>query len=272
MKGENSNVIKYGLIIIAIICVGVAIFINVKFSPSNTTPHLRFITDTTIKLESDKTYHAIEFIESHANIAHMDFPEVKKQLGKQVLIYKVIGKDQSTKIFSLEIEMVDATAPTIFIKNQTLTYEYEQSIPTAFNDNIEVKDNYSFVDKISVKTELPATFNVGENVVTVKACDEYTNCSQTQFKVVKKEKKVEENNVVKNSSLSQNKQPIKTPTIPPKPRTPTPTATSKKFLFTEGYNMKNVYQACYNHLISIGSGECIPLKKGDTYTGYEYKP
>lgn len=269
------------LVIIMIFVVGLMAFILLQYGPFSKRPNLNFIQNVKINLDKNKDYHAIEFIASHQNIEDIAWPTVKKELGKQVLIYKVVGKDKTTKVFSLEIEMVDNTAPNIEIKNQELTFEYEENIPTEFNSLFTVNDNFDGNEQLSIQVTPPTNYIVGENKVKIKACDYSENCTENEITVIKKEKKQAIVEKVESTTIPTTNYPVPTQNQSQLIEEQSHRANqpinkpgaAKQFLFERGYNMSTVSDACENYLNQFNSGGCYPIKDASgKIVGMEYRP
>ncbi len=268
------------LVTIMIFVVGLMAFILLQYGPFSKSPNLNFIQNVKINLDKNKEYHAIEFIASHQNIEDITWPTIKKELGKQVLIYKVVGKDKTTKVFSLEIEMIDNTAPNIEIKNQELIFEYEETIPTEFNSLFTVNDNLDGNEQLLIQVSLPTSYIVGENKVKIKACDHSENCTENEITVIKKEKKQEIVEKVESTTPTTNyptiptqnqSQPVEQPSR--MNQVENKSGVYKSFLFADGYTMNTVSDACVNYLNQFNSGGCYPMKDASGKTvGMEYRP
>lgn len=209
-------------------------------------------------------------------------------LGTQTLKYKVSGKE-----FKYEIKIVDTTKPIINAKNE---YEVETG-NKYFNvlKEVDIKDNYSKYIELGLNGKYDVNTE-GKYEVEVVATDE--NQNQTKKKIIvfvkpkQKEKEVVEVerviHVVDNKKTvvpTQKNTQSAISTIPVKPERNNVQANQKKevylnkpklpkkqFLFKDGYTFNNVFEACSNYLNQSGSGSCIPLKNGNVYIGYEYRP
>lgn len=161
-----------------------------------------------------------------------------------------------------EQEKLDLVAPILTLNKDSIEItegdeiDYKSYIESAIDDvdgDITNKVLYFEID----------TTKVGENIITYYVLDSSNNMSKKELKVIIKEqekelpetnnKPVEEakpnNNINSNTSSNepQNKSEIKE-------------KITKYFLFSDGYTMSDVVDACANELKKIGvAGTCTPL-------------
>ncbi len=216
----------------------------------------------------------------------------KPQFNSIANIY--VNGDVITKVFDVQ----DIEKPSIKIKESELEIKKDSFIN--ISELYQVQDNYD--EHPEVKIEGFYNVNVpGRYLVKIIVVDSSKNQNQQDlilnvveftkeelaFKKMEEEKRAveekkkseeqkQEQAIVSTPSINQensrveysqnSRNVVSSNTIPVKK------GQHKKFLFEDGYNMKNVYQACYDYLQSFGSGECVPLKNNNTYIGYEYNP
>ncbi len=189
------------------------------------------------------------------------------------------------KIITKTFNILDLASPKITAQDK---YEIKKNTFINIKDLYSIDDNYDKNPEVNVEGFYNSQV-VGEYLIKITAKDASNNTANkeivinvvefTQQELLAKKEAEAKQSAEKPQQAPQTSNRIvnrNSTTTPTKkqivPVQPVKKGVYKTFLFTDGYTMKNVYQACYNHLISIGSGECTPLKKGDTYTGYEYKP
>lgn len=219
----------------------------------------------------------------------MEIDLSKPQFNSIANIY--VNGDVITKVFNVQ----DIEKPNIKIKESELEIKKDSFIN--INELYEVQDNYD--EHPEVKVEGFYNVNVpGKYLIKIIAFDSSKNQNQQDLiinvveftkeelalKKVEEEKRLaEEKRKDEEAKKAKAVENIITPSYSSEHKTEPAITTShpresvkkgvyKKFLFTEGYNMETVYQACYNYLNSFGSGECVPLKNNNTYIGYEYNP
>lgn len=161
-----------------------------------------------------------------------------------------------------EQEKLDLVAPVLTLNKDSIEItegaeiDYKSYIESAIDDvdgNITNKVLYFEID----------TTKVGENIITYYVLDSSNNMSKKDLKVIIKEqekelpeannKSVEDTkpNNNTNSNTSSNK-PQNKPEIKEK--------ITKYFLFSDGYTMSDVVDACANELKKLGvAGTCTPL-------------
>lgn len=184
----------------------------------------------------------------------------------------VIVKDEEAPIIKLKTDTIEV------LKGDDIDYlEYVESVSDNIDGNLMDKLKYQDIDTSSLE----------EQSIVYSVSDSSGNTSQEIIKVVIKEKPKEEdssnkennfNSVVTsppkettipqkgNNSSSNNEvnnvttQPIETPTQESPQNKPTGKV-EKYFLFSDGYTMSNVVEACANELKKINrTGMCSPLQ------------
>lgn len=195
--------------------------------------------------------------------------------GKRKIKFKF--KD---KIYEIEVEIVDKTAPVISCKEKEIHISTKETEKELLN-YIEINDN----DEDIVVTVSGIEFGkAGKYTVEVKAVDSSGNESKLQCDVIIDEMKEshdvvephENNSPVKNETESASQSSTKKPENAETTEQPVKVkAENRRFLFSEGYD----YTSCYNAALSyakevmangLANGyTCEPIKAGKEYIGYE---
>ena len=178
----------------------------------------------------------------------------------------------------------DTVKPTLELTHEKIeivqgeTLDYMKFILSAIDKkdgDLKTKVKYTKID----------TSIIGETKIVYSVSDKAKNESKAVLKVVVKEKEEPKNEEVQEpqQNTSQEQPIVEQPTTPPvqeiipqapieQPEPtpqPTPQAPSTQyFMFSDGYNMDNVSQACANALTSSGrAGACTPIQENGIYKG-----
>lgn len=202
--------------------------------------------------------------------------------------YEVTYETNAVKdrLFVKKVVIKDVSGPKIKFKKETLTLSLEEYAEYNFADFIEISDNFNKSEELIVSLNLENKVEAGKTYkVKVKAEDEAGNKTSKTFKLKIKEEKIPDeeadNNPVElpddkpsdNPSAPQKPndnpvipdKPIYKPTPPIEPTQPIapekPKPANKDFLFSDGYTMENVFEACSAELFASGfAGNCQPIK------------
>lgn len=215
----------------------------------------------------------------------------KPQFNSIANIY--VNGDVITKVFNVQ----DIDKPNIKIKESELEIKKDSFIN--INELYEVQDNYDEHPEVKIEgfynVNVPCkylikiiAFDSSKNqnqqdliINVVEFTKEEIAIKEAEEKRAEEQKKKDEETKKQETIISNSSSENKTndsARYENNYNTTSPAVSFvkkgvyKQFLFTEGYNMETVYQACYNYLNSFGSGECIPLKNNNIYIGYEYNP
>lgn len=194
---------------------------------------------------------------------------------------KFVTSETDDRYHTKTVKVADISAPQIRLKEKALTMTLDEFKVYDFSKIIEVNDNWDKDEPIVNLTAEKIT-KKGTYTISVQAKDISGNQSTKVIKITIREKKKEE---VKKETNKEEKEPAPNikPSAPntdmkesipvqPKP-TPseaqpsipsTPKPPNKDFLFSDGYTMDNVGNACQAALSSSGySGACTPIKNAD---------
>lgn len=195
--------------------------------------------------------------------------------GKREIRFKF--KD---KIYKIEVEIVDKTAPVINCQEKEIHISINETEKELLN-YIEVID----YDEDTVVTVSGIEYGkAGKYTIEVKAMDSSGNVSKLQCDVIIEEIKEshdaaephENDSPVKNETESAGQSSTKKPEhTETKEQQIKVKAENRRFLFSEGYD----YTSCYNAALSyakeamangLANGyTCEPIKSGKEYIGYE---
>lgn len=195
--------------------------------------------------------------------------------GKREIRFKF--KD---KIYKIEVEIVDKTAPVINCKEKEIHISINETEKELLN-YIEVID----YDEDTLVTVSGIEYGkAGKYTIEVKAMDSSGNVSKLQCDVIIEEIKEshdaaephENDSPVKNETESAGQPSTKKPEHTETKEQPIKVkAENRHFLFSEGYD----YTSCYNAALSyakeamangLANGyTCEPIKSGKEYIGYE---
>lgn len=195
--------------------------------------------------------------------------------GKREIRFKF--KD---KIYKIEVEIVDKTAPVINCK--------EKEIHISINET--EKELLNYIEAIDYDEDTVVTVSgieygkAGKYTIEVKAMDSSGNVSKLQCDVIIEEIKESHDDAephendppVKNETESAGQSSTKKPEHTETKEQPIKVkAENRRFLFSEGYD----YTSCYNAALSyakeamangLANGyTCEPIKSGKEYIGYE---
>lgn len=195
--------------------------------------------------------------------------------GKREIRFKF--KD---KIYKIEVEIVDKTAPVINCKEKEIHISINETEKEILN-YIEVVD---YDEDIVVTVSGIEYGKAGKYTIEVKAMDSSGNVSKLQCDVIIEEIKESHDdaephendppvkNEIESAGQSSTKKPEHTET---KEQPIKVKAENRRFLFSEGYD----YTSCYNAALSyakeamangLANGyTCEPIKNGKEYIGYE---
>lgn len=195
--------------------------------------------------------------------------------GKREIRFKF--KD---KIYKIEVEIVDKTAPVINCKEKEIHISINETEKEILN-YIEVVD---YDEDIVVTVSGIEYGKAGKYTIEVKAMDSSGNVSKLQCDVIIEEIKESHDdaephendppvkNEIESAGQSSTKKPEHTET---KEQQIKVKAENRRFLFSEGYD----YTSCYNAALSyakeamangLANGyTCEPIKNGKEYIGYE---
>lgn len=195
--------------------------------------------------------------------------------GKREIRFKF--KD---KIYKIEVEIVDKTAPVINCKEKEIHISINETEKEILN-YIEVVD---YDEDIVVTVSGIEYGKAGKYTIEVKAMDSSGNVSKLQCDVIIEEIKESHDdaephendppikNEIESAGQSSTKKPEHTET---KEQPIKVKAENRRFLFPEGYD----YTSCYNAALSyakeamangLANGyTCEPIKNGKEYIGYE---
>lgn len=187
-------------------------------------------------------------------------PDLEKEPKEEVIV-----KDEVAPIIKLNIEKLE------ILKGDDIKYlEYVESVVDETDGDLISKLEYEEIDNSLV----------GEQNIIYSVSDNSGNTSQQILKVEIKEKEIIEeqpvvppiNNNQNNKNQTQKQPSNNTPKEEKQPVTPTPEETPKKeeqqsgkvvkyFLFSDGYTMKNVAEACASELKKLNkTGMCSPIQ------------
>ena len=197
----------------------------------------------------------------------------------------------------INVKVIDTAPPVIKVINKTITE----------GDSLKISDLYTVEDNATRKPDIQidGSFNAdtdvsklssGEYKAIVTATDKEGNSAEAEIKLTVQPKPESEpepeptkpNSGSESNNIQQPQQPV-TPVVPIQPiptPTPTPTpepepvapsapATTKDFLFSDGYNMQTAMPACQafssNYAGFTGTRSCQPIQSADgLYTGVRF--
>lgn len=161
-----------------------------------------------------------------------------------------------------EQEKLDLVAPVLTLNKDSIEItegdeiNYKSYIESAIDDvdgDITNKVLYFEID----------TAKTGENIITYYVLDSSNNMSKKELKVNIKEKEKElpeVNNKPAEETKSNNNTNSNTPSNKPQNKPKIKEKITKYFLFSDGYTMSDVVDACASELKKIGvAGTCTPL-------------
>lgn len=161
-----------------------------------------------------------------------------------------------------EQEILDLVAPVLTLNKDSVEItegdeiDYKSYIESAIDDvdgDITNKVLYFEID----------TSKVGENIITYYVLDSSNNMSKKELKVIIKEQEKElpeVNNKPVESSKPSSSTNNDTSSSKPQNKPEIKEKITKYFLFSDGYTMNDVVDACANELKKIGvAGTCTPL-------------
>lgn len=127
-------------------------------------------------------------------------------LGRHEVTFTTSDVGQKNK-FTSYVTVEDRTAPTIKLKKDEFEIKEEKlediDLKGMLNDYIKVNDNYTEADKIRIEFDMTADdLEIGKNVVTISATDEFDNTSTAEITITVKEKKKEEPKKEENKNTS----------------------------------------------------------------------
>lgn len=175
-----------------------------------------------------------------------------------------------------QVLVKDISAPVILLKKEKVTiYSDEIDQLNLFaEDLINIKDNSDPEPTLSISGDTLSEYP-GKYIIKITAIDKNKNRSTKKLTVIVKEKKKEVKDPIDNHETSgptnnqnpsnneQNPDHLNEQT-PPSNNAQKPAYTTKDFLFSQGYNMNNVYSACSSELLnSSRAGTCQPLRNSE---------
>ncbi len=188
------------------------------------------------------------------------------KLGNYEVVYQTNATEN--RLFTKQVSVKDISAPTIKVKDKEITLTLEEYKTYNFAEFIEVEDNWKEENPI-IDITVDKAIEAGKSYeVIIHAKDKFENAATETFTLHIKEEKTEEvtespevvpNNPVYNPSIQNpnGATSIAPPVIKPTP----PKPQGKDFLFSNGYTIENVGNACQQELLNSGaSGSCIPLR------------
>lgn len=197
------------------------------------------------------------------------------KLGNYEVVYQTNALEK--RFFTKQVSVKDISAPVIKVSDKEITLTLEEYKEYNFADFIEVEDNWK-EDQPIIDITIDQVIEVGKSYeVRILAKDKFGNEATEMFTLhIKEEEKTEEviespevipNNPVYNPPVQNpngvtNIAPPVINQAPPVSSNPTPSKPQgKDFLFSNGYTIENVGNACQQELLNSGaSGSCIPLR------------
>lgn len=204
-------------------------------------------------------------------------------LGDALLRYTTNDPDQ--RYITKKIRIADTSAPLITLKDDELILDAAEYASYDFNAFIDVTDNWTD-DEPRIDIIIKTKVDDAHYIMQVIAKDIWDNQSSENFDLYLKhppqDEKEEFDELPENPNVQLPaviEQPIQNETFDPNIHEPaeepliseppvvnqTPESIkSKEFLFTEGYTISNVSEACHAELVaSSKSGSCTPIKGKD---------
>ena len=149
-----------------------------------TNPILAPPTDITIEATGSYTVvdigEAMAMDESGIQFIINNAPE-RFGLGTAIIIWTAIDNSGNSTIATQEVNVVDTTSPTISPVSDIIV---ESAVPYENIVNFETPNTYDILGVMSITSDAPEFFPLGETIVTWTATDVVGNTSTTEQKVI----------------------------------------------------------------------------------------
>lgn len=199
----------------------------------------------------------------------------------------------------INVKVIDTSPPVLKVTNKEVAEGDVLKVSDLYTveDNATRKPDISIEGDFTLDTDL-SELKPGEYTAVITATDKQGNSTDAEVKVTVQEKPKEpdpepapepEQNNTSNITQTQPAAPVQPQPVTPTPVQPTPQptpdppaqtapsapATTKDFLFSDGYNMQTAMPACQafsaNYAGYTGTRSCQPLQGSDgIYTGVRF--
>lgn len=260
MNRKNKQVL---FISVCLLGLGIFLFLFYRETYIDSNLYLRF-SDETIFQEGE-IVDANKLIKD-TNAQRVDAPNIDtSKIGERGYVFTGYDENGNKKEFAVLITVEDNIYPIIsLVKNSieiTLGEDIDlDSLVFECYDEVEGELEYMIIE--------PSNYFIGSNEVEYVVKDKNNNTTSVILDVLVKEV-INVPDTSNNSNNSANNGSSDTSSNTNNQNSSSSTISSKKFLFSDGYTMSNVYQVCSSELSKVSSGGCYPIYDNGLIIGME---